>query len=264
MTDAQSRTHRPRIVEHYSDMQVRVSFISCSEASRFCKAIEGGSFTIYPVVQASHPTPRRDEHITRMLDQLSGGVGMFLQEDGVGLSEYVQELEDNSARTQALYDVLNNMCVRTATTYPGKTETFAEAVQWMKENVIDNLVRKQNEINRQVHRACMAENELADLKRQIAEKECDGCKAGIPVDAFGRHRMAHNNGYRDLMVCQASKYATATPDASRELALIYAGLESAADILISRGSYGDETTAQDIKMLDCNEIRAAFNKRRTR
>lgn len=62
MTDAQSRTHRPRFVEHYSYTQVRVTFSSCSEASRFCKAINGGNFTIDPVVQAalSHPTGWRE------------------------------------------------------------------------------------------------------------------------------------------------------------------------------------------------------------
>lgn len=100
------------------------------------------------------------------------------------LAEIVRELEDNGARTQALYDVLNNMCVRTATTYPGKTETFAEAIQWMKENVIDNLVRKQSEISRQVHRACTAENELADLRRQLAERDAEIKQIKLPWQPF--------------------------------------------------------------------------------
>lgn len=47
--------------------------------------------------------PQRNEQITRMLDQLSGGVGTFLQEDGVGLSEYVRGLEAEIARLRGLF-----------------------------------------------------------------------------------------------------------------------------------------------------------------
>lgn len=59
-----------------------------------------GHWTVWRLALSSHPTPQRDEHITRMLDQLSGGVGTFLQGDGVGLSEYVRGLERQLADDQ--------------------------------------------------------------------------------------------------------------------------------------------------------------------
>lgn len=36
--------------------------------------------------------------------------------------------------------------------------------------------------------------------------QCDGCKAGKPVDENGNHRMGKEGGYADLMKCEAGKY----------------------------------------------------------
>ena len=36
--------------------------------------------------------------------------------------------------------------------------------------------------------------------------QCDGCSAGIPVDARGFHRMGQDNAYADYMACQREKY----------------------------------------------------------
>lgn len=41
--------------------------------------------------------------------------------------------------------------------------------------------------------------------------QCDGCAAGIPIDANGNHAMGAPGKYRDLMACQASKYASLAP-----------------------------------------------------
>jgi hypothetical protein len=49
--------------------------------------------------------PTRDEQITRILDQLKGVVGTFLQGDGVVLSEYVEGLERQLAEFEADADL---------------------------------------------------------------------------------------------------------------------------------------------------------------
>jgi hypothetical protein len=36
--------------------------------------------------------------------------------------------------------------------------------------------------------------------------QCDGCRAGKPLDQNGNHAMGEPGGYRDLMACQRSKY----------------------------------------------------------
>ena len=39
--------------------------------------------------------------------------------------------------------------------------------------------------------------------------QCDGCRAGLPVNAQGFHRMAPADAkYPDYLVCQRAKYAT--------------------------------------------------------
>ncbi|MBB76610.1 MAG: hypothetical protein CMJ75_19055 [Planctomycetaceae bacterium] len=38
------------------------------------------------------------------------------------------------------------------------------------------------------------------------QNQCDGCRAGLPVDDFGMHRMGTSLGYSDPMMCQAGKY----------------------------------------------------------
>jgi len=40
----------------------------------------------------------------------------------------------------------------------------------------------------------------------MSQNQCDGCHAGIPVDANGNHRMGAEGKYPDLMKCQADKY----------------------------------------------------------
>jgi hypothetical protein len=36
--------------------------------------------------------------------------------------------------------------------------------------------------------------------------QCDGCRAGKPLDENGNHAMGEPGAYRDLMACQRSKY----------------------------------------------------------
>jgi len=46
----------------------------------------------------------------------------------------------------------------------------------------------------------------------MSQNQCDGCHAGIPVDANGNHRMGKPGGYADLMKCQADRYASNDSD----------------------------------------------------
>ena len=39
-----------------------------------------------------------------------------------------------------------------------------------------------------------------------AMNQCDGCKAGKPLNGNGNHVMSEHGGYQDLMACQAYKY----------------------------------------------------------
>jgi hypothetical protein len=42
--------------------------------------------------------------------------------------------------------------------------------------------------------------------------QCDGCRAGIPVDKNGNHRMGKPGSYANLQACQKSKYETPPPE----------------------------------------------------
>ena len=46
--------------------------------------------------------------------------------------------------------------------------------------------------------------------------QCDGCRAGKPLDEDGIHTMSERDGYQDLMRCQASKYRAPAPSARKE------------------------------------------------
>lgn len=38
--------------------------------------------------------------------------------------------------------------------------------------------------------------------------QCDGCRAGKPLDKNGKHRMGEPGKYADLMACTADRYST--------------------------------------------------------
>lgn len=47
--------------------------------------------------------------------------------------------------------------------------------------------------------------------------QCDGCQAGIPVDANGNHRMGKAGGYPDLMGCEKGRYLSPKPVGTRQV-----------------------------------------------
>lgn len=241
MTDAQSRTHRPRFIEHYSYTQVRVTFSSCSEASRFCKATNGSNFTIDPVAQSSHPTPQRDEHITRMLDQLSGGVGTFLQADGEKLVEFVRGLEQQLA---ALSQPAAGGVVGEARGTPAldvfTLRLFLKAAD-ERCAVISKLAETQNSPHARSH--------IANYRERLRV-------------ANGQYEAAR--GEMLALIDRTSLRAAASPDDSRELALIEAiaaleRLEKAFVIAVD-----DKSPFAKQALEPARTVLAAFNESRKR
>ena len=53
------------------------------------------------------------------------------------------------------------------------------------------------------------------VKVEMEDNSCDGCKAGIPVDEYNYHRMGKGI-YPDFMVCQKSKYNKSKVEPSSE------------------------------------------------
>jgi len=56
------------------------------------------------------------------------------------------------------------------------------------------------------------------LSRDSVEEQnqCDGCRAGVPVDKRGFHRMGKPGGYSNLMYCQAYRYGKAPAAVAEE------------------------------------------------
>ena len=83
----------------------------------------------------------RDEQITRILDQLKGGVGTFLQGEGEKLASYVQFLEETTRR---------------------QAEAWGGEVAYLRRQ-IDHLTQARDTLA----------NQSEDLRRQLAERDAE-------------------------------------------------------------------------------------------
>ena len=155
----------------------------------------------------THPDAGEVERLRILAADLAGGEVADLEETRQANAQLTGDLQSAEQEVERLRADLESV--------KSSRDAFAQNAIDLRAQLAERDALLRDLVSMDIPRTAAAIERAKQILSASAEpNQCDGCQAGIPL-VNGAHRMGKPGGYADTMSCQAGKYASAEPSASK-------------------------------------------------